>query len=333
MKKYLDQYKNELLENVIPFWEKFSPDRKHGGFYTSLDRAGNVYDRDKFIWLQARQTWMFSLLYDKCGQNKSWITMAENGGSFLARHGRDAQGNWFFSVTEDGKPLVQPYNIFTDCYAVLAFAGLDRILPGRGYSEIALQTLDIVLKRRENGKGIYNKNFPGTRPLKSFSLSMMLCNMYMELENHLDPAIIEKAQSEIIHEVMDIFYQPEIGLIVEHVDLDGKLVDSFEGRLLNPGHVIEAMWFLMDLGEKRKDLGLISKARDILLRTLEKSWDMAFGGIFYLMDRMGHPPQQLEWDQKLWWVHVETLVALAKGYFLTRDSRCTDWFERVHEYS
>jgi N-acylglucosamine 2-epimerase len=41
----------------------------------------------------------------------------------------------------------------------------------------------------------------------------------------------------------------------------------------------------------------------------------------------------LEWDQKLWWVHVEALVALAKGYALTGDENCLIWFEKVHAYT
>ena len=28
------------------------------------------------------------------------------------------------------------------------------------------------------------------------------------------------------------------------------------------------------------------------------------------MDIEGKPPQQLEWDQKLWWVHFEALVTI-----------------------
>ena len=51
------------------------------------------------------------------------------------------------------------------------------------------------------------------------------------------------------------------------------------------------------------------------------------------MDRNGCPPQQLEWDQKLWWVHIETLISLLKGYRLTGDKRCLEWFEKVHDYT
>ncbi|HEU5147075.1 MAG TPA: AGE family epimerase/isomerase, partial [Chryseosolibacter sp.] len=56
-------------------------------------------------------------------------------------------------------------------------------------------------------------------------------------------------------------------------------------------------------------------------------------GILYFLDVKGHPPQQLEWDQKLWWVHIETLVTLLKGHLYTGNKACLEWFERVHEYS
>lgn len=36
MKEYLDLYKNELLNNVIPFWENNSPDKEYGGFLPAL---------------------------------------------------------------------------------------------------------------------------------------------------------------------------------------------------------------------------------------------------------------------------------------------------------
>jgi len=51
------------------------------------------------------------------------------------------------------------------------------------------------------------------------------------------------------------------------------------------------------------------------------------------MDTEGKPPQQLEWDQKLWWVHVETLVALSLAYQLTGREEFAKWYELVHEWS
>ena len=54
-------YKNELLENVLPFWLNHSQDLEFGGYYTCLNRNGDVFDTDKFIWLQGREVWLFSM--------------------------------------------------------------------------------------------------------------------------------------------------------------------------------------------------------------------------------------------------------------------------------
>ena len=114
---------------------------------------------------------------------------------------------------------------------------------------------------------------------------------------------------------------------------DGSFEDSFNGRLLNPGHGIEAMWFMIDIGVRRNDTALINKATDTIIKILEYSWDSKYGGIFYFMDSKGKPPQQLEWDQKLWWVHLESLVALSKAYTHTNRKVVWDWYEKVHDYS
>ena len=333
LKSYSVQYKTELLDSILPFWMKHSLDQQNGGFFTCLDQFGHVYDTDKFIWLQGRQVWCFAYMYNNIEKKQEWLDIAKHGADFLIKHGRDEEGNWYFSLTAEGKPLVQPYNIFSDCFATMAFAALDKASPSEEYKKIALTTFDNIIARRQNTKGKYNKNFPGTRSLKNFSLPMILCNLSLELEHIIGKEKVNELVPDIIHEVMEVFYQPKLGLVLENVNVDGSFADCFEGRLMNPGHTIEAMWFIMDLGIRLNDKSLIDKSVTIMLNTLEYGWDREYGGIFYFLDIQGHPPQQLEWDQKLWWVHVEALVALAKGFQHTGDLRCKEWFEKVHDYT
>jgi N-acylglucosamine 2-epimerase len=326
-------YRNELTDSILPFWMKNSPDRRFGGYYTCLTREGKVFDTDKFIWLQGREVWCFSFMYANLEARPEWKEMAILGADFLEKYGRDAEGNWYFSLTEDGRPLVQPYNIFSDCFACMAFAALYRIVPEERYRKIALDTFENILSRQSDWKGIYNKSYPGTRPLRNFSLPMILCNLALEMEGILGKERVDGMIPAVVHEVMGIFLQPESGLVLENVAPDGSFVDSFEGRLLNPGHTLEAMWFIMDLGKRIGDEALIGSARDVMLRTLDKGWDQEYGGIFYFLDVKGYPPQQLEWDQKLWWVHVEALVAMAKAWKFTGDERCAEWFRILHDYT
>ena len=331
-KQLSELYKNTLLDNVLPFWSAHSLDRENGGYFTCLDRSGNVYDTDKFIWLQNRQVWTYSMFYNRLEAKAEWLDIARHGAEFLAQHGRDESG-WYFALDKTGQPLVQPYNIFSDCFAAMAFSqyaiasGEDRA------KEIALQAYNNVMRRQSNPKGKYNKAYPGTRSLKSLAVPMILANLSLEMDWLLESSELEAVLAQTVREVMKDFRDAELGLMFENVTPEGKHIDCFDGRLINPGHGIEAMWFVMDIARRSNNLDLINQAVNVILNTLEFSWDKEYGGIYYFMDVKGYPLHQLEWNQKLWWVHLETLVALLMGFNLTQRQECWQWFERVHDYT
>lgn len=333
MQDFAEKYRKELVDNVMPFWERNSLDKEFGGYFTCLERDGKVFDTDKFMWLQGRQIWTFSTLYDKLTPNELWKEIAVHGADFILNNGRDDNGDWYFSLDRRGKPLVQPYNIFSDCFATMGLAALFKITNKDEYGQVAHNTFNRIIERQQNPKGKYSKAFPNTRNLKGFSLPMILSNLSLEMEHIVGTRLVESLIDEVIHEVMEVFYQKDTGLIMESVHLDGSFSDTFEGRLVNPGHIIEAMWFMMDLADRRKDDVLMKKCVDIAIRALEYGWDEHHGGILYFKDILDKPLQQLECDQKLWWVHLEALVCMAKGYTYTKDLRCKQWFERLDTYS
>ena len=297
--RYAEQYRQALLDDVIPFWERHSIDRKCGGYFTCLDRTGDVFDTDKFVWLQARQVWTFSMLYNRLEKRNSWLDIARHGAEFLRAHGMDEEGNWYFALDRTGQPLVQPYNIFSDCFAAMAFSQYALATDDDAARELAQATYHNILQRQNNPKGTYNKAVPGTRPLKNFALPMILCNLTLELESLLDDGTVEETIDTCIHQVMTVFLDAGRKLIYENVLADGSHADCFDGRLINPGHGIEAMWFMMDIAQRRNDSVLVERAAQTVLDILAFGWDQETEGIFYFLDADGHPPQQLEWDQKL----------------------------------
>lgn len=326
-------YKKELLDNIIPFWQRNSVDKEFGGYFSCLDREGNVYDTDKFVWLQARQVWTFAMLYNEVETSAEWLDVAKNGAEFLLENAVDPAGNWYFSLDRTGKPLTQPYNIFSDCFAAMAFNQLYKATGRQDYATVARDTFANILHRYDNPKGRYTKIFPGTRNLQGFALPMILTNLVLELENVLDPALVNKIIDQGIDTVMNKFYRPEVKVVLENIQEDGSFSDSFEGRLVNPGHGLEAMWFIMDLAERKKDTALMNRSVEIALNLMDFGWDKEFDGIFYFKDVKGAPPLQLEWDQKLWWVHLEAMVAMVKGFYHTGHPACWQWFEKLHSYS
>ena len=331
--KYINRYRQTLFEDVLPFWQEHSLDMVHGGYLTCLDRTGEVYDRDKFVWLQCRQVWLFSMLYNRCERRREWLDIALHGASFLQKFGRNDQDQWYFSLNQKGKPLTQPYNIFSDCFAAMAFAQLGLASENHEFSRIAQVTFRNILKRRENPKGIFNKQVSSTRPTKGFALPMILSNLVLEIEHLLDDEVIETVIDDALSEVMEVFYRPDLGVILENVGEDNNIVDSFEGRLVCPGHGLEAMWFIMDIGRRRQDQALIDRAKNIAIALLNFGWDKKYKGLFYFLDVKSHPPDKLEWDQKLWWVHQEAILAMVKGYVYTKDPDCLSWFRELDQYA
>jgi N-acylglucosamine 2-epimerase len=153
LSQYAKLYQKELLEQIVPFWEKNSIDTDFGGFFTCLDRQGKVYDTDKFIWLQGRQVWMFSMLFNKVEKKQEWLDIALHGANFLLKNGRDDQGNWYFSLNQQGEPLIEPYNIFSDCFAAMAFGELYKATNDALHKEVAVKTYNNIIARQGNPKG------------------------------------------------------------------------------------------------------------------------------------------------------------------------------------
>lgn len=190
--KLASLYRDELLDNVLPFWMNNSIDRECGGYFTCLNREGKVFDTDKFIWLQGRQVWMFSMLYNKVERRQEWLDIAIHGGEFLKKYGHDGNFNWYFSLNREGKPLVEPYNIFSYTFAAMAFGQLSLATGNSEYADISRKTFEIILSKIDNPKGRWNKAYPGTRNLKGFALPMILCNLSLEIEHLIEKSFLEK---------------------------------------------------------------------------------------------------------------------------------------------
>lgn len=333
-KQIASRYEKELRENCLPFWLENSQDKEFGGYYSCLNRDGSVYDTDKFIWLQGREVWMFAMLYNNVEKNQEWLDCAIQGAEFLKKYGHDENWDFYFSLNREGRPLVQPYNIFSNTFACMGFAQLAKATGNEEYAQIARKIFTRILERRSNPKGQWCKAYPGTRPMKDFALPMIICNMALEVEDILeDKSVLEQTIDTCLHEVFDVFYQPDLGCMLENVSsVDGTPVDCFEGREINPGHDLEALWFMMNLGIRRGGKSLIEKCVEIALKVIDLGWDKEYGGIFYFLDAKGAPQQKLEWDQKLWWVHIESAIAMLKGYQLTGNEKCLEWFMKLDEY-
>ena len=328
-----DHYREQLLENILPFWLNHALDEDFGGFLTSLDRDGTVVDTDKSVWAQGRFTWMLGKLYNSIeSPDTQWLDTAKSGAKFLLDHCFDSSdGRMWFHVTQKGIPIRKRRYAFTESFAAIAFGELALATGEQRYRTAAenafRQFVDHNLAEQESPK------FTGNRPVRSIGFPMILIVTAQQLRNSIE---LESANHWIdfsIDLIRRYHMKPEKRCVFEMVGHDGQILDHFDGRTLNPGHAIEAAWFLMAEGVERNDSPLIETGCEILDWMWEWGWDQEYGGILYFVSSDNKPIQEYWQDMKFWWPHNETIIATLLAYLLTDNPKYAKWHGQVHQWS
>lgn len=334
----LQKYRESLFSQVIPFWERYSPDKEYGGYFSCLDRDGTVFDTDKFAWLQGREVWTFSRLCNWAAgtaqkEKEKWLDLARLGAEFLRDKGRSLDGDFYFALDRKGLPLVEPYNIFSDYFAAAGFAEYYRASGEEWARNEARKSYSRIVVRKPNPKGQWTKQIGVNRPMKAMGTCMMDIWLSGELEGIVPSPDLTALANAAENQIFDIHIDRERQTVFERVLPDGGHPDCMEGRLLNPGHALETLWFVLNRANRRGDTVKVKDITEIMLWCVERGWDEKYGGLFYYQDYKNFPTEKLESDMKLWWVHSEALCAFLLAYKLTGDARFESWFRRIDEYS
>jgi N-acylglucosamine 2-epimerase len=327
-----NKYRAHLLESVIPFWTRHSVDWKQGGYFTCLGRDGAVYDPRKYVWLQGRQIWMYSRLYNRVERRQEWLDIAGHGMDFLLRHARDTEGRYYFRLSRDGQPSFFQRKPYAAVFAVMALAEFARTGAGSQYRDAAVSLFWQVIDWIRHPALLGRESLPGQLPFQSLADSIVIAKMALELVDlDQDPRYVRIMQT-CLDEAL-LHHDPSRDILLEYRGGGSWARDYPEGRQFNPGHSVEAAWLLWLLAEKTGQTGRLPLIARILEGSLNFGWDSEFGGLYYFMDIEGHPPLQLEASMKLWWPHAEALFATVLAYSRTAEPRWLTWLERIDDYS
>jgi len=328
--KIKSEFENELFDSVIPFWERYSIDSENGGFYNCLDYNGKVYDTTKYVWLLARQVWMFSKLYNNVDKNKKWLKIAKHGYEFLKQFAITKNRRVYFSLTENGLPVYLQRKIFSECFYAIALSEYSKAINSNIILIEAKTMTEFVLDLSADSKKVGREKLKGNKGLKPLAIPMILLNVIEEVSGS-NFTYYQKEIIDLINEVKKHFVN---GKVYENIYEDGSIEEkTSEGRLLNPGHAIEAGWFLKHWAIKLNDNNIDKMANNIIRNSYDIGWDNEYEGLFYFLDSKGFSPTPLEWSMKLWWVHTEAIYANLLLYSTTKSE--SDWkrFIQVKDYT
>ncbi|MCB9891455.1 MAG: AGE family epimerase/isomerase [Planctomycetes bacterium] len=325
-----------LLEDTLPFWLRHALDHEYGGFLFCLDRDGTVIDTDKGLWQHGRFTWLLATLARTIERRDEWVRAAEHGIAFLERFGfANDEGRMHFQVTRDGRPLRQRRYVFTEAFAAIAFAAWAALTGSERHAERARALLRLVDRYATEPGLIPPKVDPSTRPMKGLALPMIRIVTHQVVRECLGDEGDTRAIDACIEEIRRDFLKSDLRAVLETVGANGEVLDHFDGRLLNPGHAIEAAWFILEEARQRPDRAgeLVPLGCEILDVSWERGWDETHGGLFYFRDLKGLPVQEYWHDMKFWWPHAEARIATLMAWLATGERRYAVWFEQVFRWS
>ncbi|MDD4302394.1 MAG: AGE family epimerase/isomerase [Sphaerochaeta sp.] len=328
-------YKNTLLESVLPFWLQYGFDKTHGGLYTGLDRNGTLLETDKSVWFQGRALWVYATAYRQMEKRSEYRELCDSLVSFIENHCFDpSDGRMYFRVSQEGNPVVKRIRyVFSETFAILGFAAYSRAFDKPEYAMKAYELFRKV-ERYLQEPGVLVPKFE--RESKGFGLPMILLNTVSELREALPEKSEEltRAIDGYIKEIEVFFVRPELKVVVEQCNPDGTLqLDHFEGRLLNPGHAIEGAWFILAEAQKRGgDTELMHLGTTMLDWMFSRGWDEEYGGIIYFRDAMGKSATEYWHDMKFWWPQCEAAIANLLAYSMNGKQEYLHQFEQVDKY-
>ena len=326
------KYRDDLVNNIMPFWLKNGLDRVNGGVYTCVDRDGSLIDTTKSVWFQGRFAFVCSFAYNTIEKNPEWLAAAKSTIDFIEAHCFDTDGRMYFEVMSDGTPLRKRRYVFSESFAAIAMAEYAKASGDMTYAEKALNLFKDIRKFIATPGYMEPKYLPSLLA-KGHSLVMILINTASRIRNVISDPVLDQQIDESIASLKD-FMKPEFKALLEMVGPNGEFIDTINGRLINPGHCIETAWFLLEEAKHRGwDKELTAQALQILDWSWEWGWDKQYGGIINFRDCKNLPPQDYSQDMKFWWPQTEAIIATLYAYEATGDDKYLIWHKQISEWT
>lgn len=333
IKQWQESYKSDFVNNIMPFWLKYGLDRENGGVYTCVNRDGSLIDTTKSVWFQGRFGFVASFAYNNIEQNAEWLAASKSCIDFIEKYCFDSDGRMYFEVMADGTPLRKRRYLFSECFAAIAMSEYSIASGDKSYAEKALSLFERILYYLET-PGVLEPKYLDTLKARGHSITMILINTASRIRAAISSSILDKRIEESISDLKRYFIHPEYEALLEMVGENGEVIDTINGRTINPGHCIETAWFLLEEARYQNwDKEITQTALTILDWSWKWGWDKQYGGIINFKDCKNYPPQDYSQDMKFWWPQTEAIIATLYAYLASNDEKYLEMHRQVSEWT
>lgn len=324
------------VDSCASFWLK-SYDETLGGFYTNVDRQGNVitaWGTNKNMLTQSRTAYGMVRAYMLTG-NEGYLSKAKAALDFMYNSAWDnVNGGWFGEVDKNGSPINPTENktAFNQHYALLGilayYEATGDTTAFNWFTKGFTKNQEDLWDSDDSLFGYYDySNFNwSSKNGKSFNATVdavttHLINAFLLTgENTYKNKLIEIADN-IINRLASTVDDYQIGF-VENFGTDWSWNDNTANNNTRTimGHVLKAGWVLGRIYEVIPNDIYLQNAEKLVLNVWEKGYDHNSGGPYKDYDRVtGEMFFYGQDTAKAWWQVEQAIVAGLELYHLTKN--------------
>ena len=325
-----EEFRNELLSNILPYWANRMVDEENGGFYGRRDGYDHLEPKaDKAIILNTRILWTFShavVVLD----DRNFKRVADRAYQYITKYFLDLNAKGvYWMVDYQGKPVNTKKQIYAQAFAIYAFVEYFKASGKKESLEHAIDLFRLIEKysfdTQENG---YLEAFDREwNLLDDLRLSDKDANEKKTMNTHLhvleayttlyqawkDPFLAKQLKNLII------LFRDKIVSKTRHFNLFFDEHWNVKSHEISYGHDIEGSWLLVEAAEALGDKKLLQEIRELCLAMVEETLQHGFDEDGGLMNEANQ--QGLIDSDKHWWPQAEALVGLVNAWQLSANDK------------
>jgi mannose/cellobiose epimerase-like protein (N-acyl-D-glucosamine 2-epimerase family) len=320
------------VDSCAKFWFN-SYDATYGGFYSNVDRTGNVitsWGTNKRPLTQTRHAYGFSKAFMLTG-NEVYLQKAQNALSFLYSKAWDyGNGGWFGDLNRDGSPVAASADksAFDAHYAILGIASYYEATRDSVTLNWFKKGYDILENKywdKSSSYGYYDVNTYNfsAKSGKSFNATVDALTTHLLLMSRItnDNRYRTKVDSvalNILYRIAPTMDQQQIGF-AELYNSDWSIFQSETMTIM--GHVLKTAWVLGRAYRLNPQPAYITTAKKLFNGVLLKGYDHIYGAPYKDFNRT--TGQMLLWgiqdSAKAWWQVEQAITGGLELWDLTKD--------------
>ena len=317
-----DEIKNELLNDIIPFWNNLRDD-EFGGWYGLVDSNLKLDKKgEKGVILHSRILWFYSNAYMALKDPKL-LDNAKHAYEFLTEKCYDKEyGGVYWSMNYDGTVLDDMKHSYCQAFFIYALSSYYRASGDKNALKIAYEVMDLVEKHHADNVAYKEKlSRDWTKELANDELSEngLMADKTMNTTLHLMEAYTVLYLADHNPKVLErLKFQLDVSYDKIYDKKNHKLFVFFDkdlneiGNVHSYGHDIEATWLtdraLDVIGDEEYAKKFREMDKDIVANIAKVAYDKESGSLLNEVDK------GIVNRQRVWWVQAESVVGFLNAY-------------------